>query len=193
MANKILNTPMDGTPKQIAFANFAGDFGPTAANDMRVGTPTEVELVLLDLADGAAAQSAKFDLGAKFAAQYDLFACIEMQVAAATDGGTIEHYISASPASAAGTANLGGASGSAAAYSGYSSDLATAVKQPIEVGNMVMTDDAIDSVQIGFCGSYFPSQRYGSLIVKNECGQTICDTDDQEAHYVLVPVIPEIQ
>jgi hypothetical protein len=58
---------------------------------------------------------------------------------------------------------------------------------------MVMTDDAVDSVQIGHVGILRPPHRYGSLIVKNECGQTICDTDDIEAHVVLSPIIPEIQ
>ena len=193
MANKILNTEMDDTPPQLAFANFAGDFSPTAANDLRKGTDTEVELVLLNLADAAAAQSAKGDLGANFAAEYSLVACIEMQVAAADAGGIVEFYWNASPSATAATANMGAASGSAEAYSGYSSDLSESVQQLIFIGSMVMTNDAVDSAQIGYVGSLFPPHRHGSLIVKNECGQTICDTDDIEAHVVLNPIIPEVQ
>lgn len=193
MANKLLIQEMDDTPPQICFANFAGDFSPTAANDLRKGTDTQVELVLLNLADAAAAQSAKADLGVHFAERYSCIACIEMQVAAATAGEVVEFYWSESSSSTAATGNMGGASGSAAAYSGYSADLADSVLQLKKIGSMVMTDDAVDSQQIGFVGELWPSNRYGSLIVKNECGQTICDTDDIEAHVVLSPVIPEIQ
>lgn len=193
MANKVLNTEMDNTPPQICFANFAGDFSPTAANDLRKGTDTEVEFVFLNLADGAAAQSDKVDLGPKFAAMYKLVAAPEMQVAAADAGGEIEFFWSGSSSGTAGTGNAGGATGAVGVYSGYSSDLAEAVRQLEAIGSMVMTDDAVDSVQIGFGGYLFPSDRYGSLIVKNECGQTICDTDDIEGHVVLIPVIPEIQ
>ena len=193
MANKTLLQAMDDTPSQISFANFAGDFSPTAGNDLREGADTETELVLLDLADGAAAQSAKADLGEHFAEEYACIACIEMQVAAADAGAEVEFYWSESASATAATGNMGGASGSAAAYSGYSSDLAEAVRQLKYIGSMVMTDDAVDSTQIGFVGTLTPGNRYGSLIVKNECGQTICDTDDIEAHIVLSPVIPELQ
>lgn len=193
MANKILLQPMDDTPAQISFANFAGDFNPTAANDLREGTDTETELVLLNLADAAAAQSAKADLGAHFAAAYMCKACIEMQVAAATAGAVVEFYWSPSSAAAAATGNAGAASGSAAAYTGYSADLAEAIQQLIFIGSMVMTDDAVDSAQVGVVGRLSPPDRYGSLIVKNESGQTISDTDDIESHVVLNPIIPEIQ
>lgn len=197
MANKNLVTEMDGTPQQICFGNHAGDFSPTAANDLRITTDgsneTDAELVLLDLADGAAAQSAKVDLGANRAAAYVCRACIEMQVAAATAGGVVEFYWAPSHITTAGTGNPGGASGAAAAYSGYSADLADAVKQLVFIGAMVMTDDTVDSAQIGIVGVLRPLGRYGSLIVKNECGQTICDTDDIEAHVVLDPIVDELQ
>jgi hypothetical protein len=193
MANKNLLTPMDGTPEQISFANHAGDFSPTAANDLQESTPTTGELVLLNLADAAAAQSAQVDLGAKFAERYACVAAIEMQVAAATDGSTVDFYWNASASATAATGNMGAASGSAAAYTGYSADLATALRQLIYIGSMVMTDDAVDSLQIGFVGDLYTPHRYGSLIVANNTGQVICDTDDIEAHIVLNPVIPEIQ
>ena len=193
MPNKILIQAMDDTPPQISFANFAGDFNPTAGNDLREGTDTEVELVLLNLADAAAAQSAQADLTENFAERYACFVAIEMQVAAATAGEVVEFYWNASASSTAATGNLGAASGSAAAYSGYSSDLTDAVKQLLFIGNMIMTDDVVDSLQIGYVGDLYPPTRFGSLIVKNESGQTICDTDDIEAHIVLNPVISEVQ
>jgi hypothetical protein len=193
MANKFLITPMDDTPPQIAFANFAGDFSPAAAKDLRIGTPTTGELVLLDLATAAAAQSAKVDLGAKFAERYACVAVIEMQVTAAGAGTTVEFYWNASPSATAANANMGAASGSAAGYDGYSADLVDAIKQLIYIGSMVMADDAVDSIQTGFVGDLYPPHRYGSLIVRNLTGQKLCDTDDIEAHVVLNPVIPELQ
>lgn len=193
MPNKILLQELDDTPKQICFGNFAGDFNPTAANDLRKGADTEGELVLLDLADAAAAQSAKVDLGVHFAERYACIACIEMQVAVADAGSVVEFYWSESSSGTAATGNMGAASGSAAAYTGYSADLADAIKQLKFLGALVMTDDAVDSIQVGFVGDLYPSNRYGSLIVKNETGQTICDTDDIEAHVVLSPIIPELQ
>lgn len=197
MANKILVTEMDGTPKQMCFANHAGDFSPTAANDLRKTTDgsmeTDGELVLLNLADAAAAQSAKVDLGANRAETYTCRACIEMQVAAATAGKTVEFYWAPSHHATAGTGNPGAVSGSAAAYSGYSADLADAIKQLMFIGAMTMTDDGVDSIQVAIVGTFRPLERYGALIVKNECGQIICDTDDVETHVVLDPQIPESQ
>jgi hypothetical protein len=193
VANKALLTEPGGTPKQIVFANHADDFSPSTNNNLQEGTPTEGELVLLNLADSAAAQSAKVDLGEKFAQEYAVIACLEMQLAAAVDGALVEFYWNASTSGTAAVADLAGATGAAGAYSGYSSDLATSILQLIPIGSMVMTDDAFDSIQIAFVGTLYPPSRYGSLIIKNECGQTICDTDDIEAHVVLNPVVPELQ
>jgi len=193
MANKVLLQEMDDTPPQICFANFTGDFNPTAGNDLRKGANTEVELALLDVADGTARQSAKVDLGVHFAERYAVVACIEMQVAAATKVHEIEFFWNASASSVAATGNMGATSGADGAYAGYSADLVEAVRQLIYIGSLVMTDDAVDSIQIGYVGDLYPPHRYGSLIVKNECSQTICDTDDIEAHVVLNPIIPEIQ
>lgn len=193
MPNKNLIQEMDDAPKQISFANHAGDYGPVANNVIEKGTPTQVELVLLDLADAAAIQSAKADLGEHRAEEYHCYALIEMQVAAATNGSVVEFRWSESPSETAAVANTGAASGSAAAYTGYSADLETAIKQMKFIGNLQMTDDGIDSAQYGFVGTLFPGQRYGSLIVINRTDQTICDTDDIESAIVLVPIIPELQ
>jgi hypothetical protein len=193
MVSKLLITEMDDTPPQISFANFAGDFSPTAANDLRKGTDTETELVLLDLVDAAAAQSAKADLGANRAAEYTVRACIEMQVAVADAGSVLEFYWAPSSSATAATGNAGGCSGSAGAYTGYSADLDDAKKQLMWIGVMTMTDDAVDSAQIGEIGILRTTQRYGSLVVVNATGATVCDTDDIEAHVVFDPIIPESQ
>ena len=80
MANKVLIQELDGTPAQITFADFAGDFSPTAANDLRhaSATDTEAQLSLASVADGAARQSAKVDLGENRAPEYQVRAAFEM-------------------------------------------------------------------------------------------------------------------
>lgn len=193
MPNKLLITEMDDTPKQLSFANHAGDFSPSAGNSLEKGTPEDVELVLLNLANGAAVQSDKVDLGANWAEEYAFSALVEMQVAAATARGVVQFWWNASSSATAATGNMGGASGSVGAYDGYSADLTDAVNQLIYIGEMLMTDDAVDSAQTGFVGILKPPHRYGSLIVVNNCGQTICDTDDIEAHVVGSPVTQELQ
>jgi hypothetical protein len=197
MVSKALITEQDGTPKQIVFANHAGDFSPTAANDLRITTDgskeTDSELVLLDLLNGAAAQSTKVDLGANRADSYAVRACIEMQVAVADAGSAIEFYWSSSQSATAGTGNEGACTGTAGAYSGYSSDLADSVKQLAFLGSMAMTDDAVDSIQVALVGQLNAVNRYGCLVVKNETGETICDTDDIEVHIVFDPIVMEAQ
>lgn len=192
MPAKILLTEMDGTPKQISFATHA-TYAPGTNNVLEKATPTEVELSLLNLVAAAAVQSAKADLGANFAERYAIVAAIEMQVAAAADGDVVEFYWSASPSGTAAVGNMGAATGADGAYAGYSSDLATAVKQLLFIGNLVLTDDGVDQVFIGYVGDLYPPHRYGSLIVRNLGSQTICDTDIVESAVMLNPIIPESQ
>lgn len=192
MANKILNTPMDGTPKQISFANHAGDFAAAASVTLEEGTPTDCELDLQAVANGAAEQSAKCDLGAHYAERYALVACIEMFTAVAA-GVVIEFYWNSSSSATAANANMGAASGATGAYSGYSADLDEAVQQLIYIGSVVLTDDTASTIQTAYVGDLFPPMRYGSLIVKNESGQALANTDTVETHVVLNPIIPELQ
>ena len=196
-AKKVLVTEQDGTPKQLVFANHAGDFSPTAANDLRISTDasneTDVELVLLNLADAAAAQSTKGDLGANRAAEYACRACIEMQVAVADAGSVIDFYWSPSHHATAANGNAGACSGAAGAYTGYTADLSDAIQQLQYIGSMVMTDDAVSSIQIGEVGILRTRERYGCLVMLNSTGEKLCDTDDIEAHVVLDPIVPEVQ
>lgn len=196
MVSKLLVQEQDGTPRQISFATHAS-LAPTTANEIRATTDgsneTDVEMSLLDLADGAARQSAKADLGENRAVEYVVRAAIEMQAVAATAGKSISFYWSPSQAATAGVGNAGGCSGVDAAYSGYSSDLDDAIKQLVYIGDMTMTDDATDSLQIAEVGVLRPTQRYGCLVVYNNCGQKLCDTDVSESQVVFDPIVPESQ
>ena len=194
MAAKILQTPMDSTPEQILFATHAGSvYNPVTNNIIAVSTPSLIEFAMLNWLNGTGIQSSQFDLGAKFAERYDVEGLIEMQVAAANDGSVIEFYISPSGSATAAVGNRGAATGVSGAYSGYSNDLATVVKQLVLVGNFVITDDAVDTQQLAGIGEYYPIHRYGSLIGVNKTGQTICDTDAIEAAIVMNPSVPESQ
>ena len=119
MANEILLK--QGT--QIVFADHAGDFSPATANDLQQGTPTTVQLATASVADAAARQSAKVDLGATRAATYNVMAAFEMAVSGLTAGLTLELYWAPSSDATAANSNPGGVSGSDSAYSGYSSNL----------------------------------------------------------------------
>jgi hypothetical protein len=83
-------------------------------------------------------------------------------------------------------------SGSDAAYSGYSSNLAASVLQLDLIGVFVCTAQATGTVQVAEIGYFSPSERYGSLIVKNESAAAF-HSDDVESHVVFDPIVPEIQ
>ena len=197
MVSKLLITEQDGTPKQIVFANHGGEFSPLANNDLRISTDgsneTDVECLFKDLADGAARESAKADLGENRAVEYNVRACIEMQSAAATAGSTVEFYWGPSQSSSAAVGNPGGLSGATGDYSGYSSDLADSVKQLDLIGVVTMTNDATPSIQISEVGVIRAKERYGCIVVKNETDQTVCDTGNLNSHVVFDPIIPESQ
>ena len=91
-------------------------YAPSANNVIEIGTPTEVEMSLLNLADGAAVQSTKADLGTVRAARYAVTCCIEYQVAAPTTGTLVEFYWAASGQSGAAVGNPGYATGADGAY-----------------------------------------------------------------------------
>jgi len=191
MVNKILVTEMDGTPEQICFADFGGDFNPTAANDLRFSTPTSSQIILAGLADGAAAQSAKVDLGEKRAEVYKVRAAFEM-AATPVSGDVIELYWASSSSSTAANGNAGGVTGASGTYAGYSANLAASVKQLDFIGVFVCTVQTTATVQVAEVGMFTPSERYGSLVVKNESAAAF-HSDDVESHVVFDPIVPEVQ
>lgn len=177
------------TPKQISFATHAS-YAPAANNVIEIGTPTEVEMSLLNLADGAAVQSTKADLGAVRAARYVLTPCIEYQVAAPTTATYVEFYWAASGQSGAAVGNPGYATGADGAYTGTPGTLVEGIDQLFYIGVLKVSADL--EFQIADVAVFSPWHRYGSLIVKNETGQTICDTDIVESAAVLTPIVDDI-
>jgi len=195
MANDVLIREMNGTPKQICFADHATDFSPTAANDLRKTTDgsqeTDVQLILESVANAAGRQSAKVDLGANRAEWYAVRAALEF-AATPTAGNVVELYWAPSWSATAGTGNAGGVSGADAAYAGYSSNLTASIKQLIRIGVFICTAQITPTVQIAECGLFRPRERYGSLVVYNISGASF-HSDSVEHNIVFDPLVEQIQ
>jgi hypothetical protein len=208
MPNKMLVQEMDGTPKQIVFADHAGDFGPTAAHDLRKTTDGSQELdcqlnlenvvsVVGTATNTSARQSAKVDLGENRAERYAVRAAFEM-VLTPTGGNTIELWWAPSQSATAGHGNPGGVSGVEGAYTGYggANNIDEALRQLQFIGTFVMTAQATPTIQVaevdtgpnGFC----PPERYGSLVVRNKSGAAFFG-DAAEHHVVFDPIVNEAQ
>jgi hypothetical protein len=192
MPNKVLYQELDATPPQITFRDVT-DFAPAAANDLRHASAadTEVQLDLTSLADGAARQSTKADLGEHRARAYTVRAAFEL-AATPVAGDVIELYWAPSQHATAANGNPGGVSGADSAYAGYSANLAASVLQLQLIGIFVCTTQATATVQVAECGMFVPTERYGSLVVKNESAAAF-HSDAVESHVVFDPVIDEIQ
>ncbi len=129
----------------------------------------DAAITLTSLANGSYYQGAKLDFGATRGQLYEVWLYAEL-AATPTAGSTIDLWMSPSDSGTAGTNNLGGASGTDAAYTGYSSNAAASVKQLPFVGSGVCTTQATSTVQKMFVGYYSPSARYGSPVLLNGSG-----------------------
>ena len=179
MANEILMK--SGTPKVWAdSADYAGDGGARTH-----------QIDLTDLADGAARQGAKADLGVTRAERYAVTLCIEMAITPVS-GTVVDLYWAASPHAIAATMNPGGCSGADAAYTGTTGDsLIDSVNQLIPIGRLYLTSDT-DPVLHSMTFTLFPPHRYGMPVVVNNGGQAM-HSDAIECFVALTPIIPEIQ
>lgn len=179
MVNEIL--VKSGTPTVWADAtDYAGDGG----------TRTH-QIDLTSLANAAARQGAKADLGATRAKQYAVTACVEMAIAPASKD-AIDIYWAASPHATAATLNPGGCSGADAAYTGTAGDsLDDSLLQLIYLGSISLTADATTLLQTQTF-TLFPQHRYGMPVIDNNGGQALV-ADAVEMFVSLTPIIPEVQ
>lgn len=186
--SKLLIPEFDGTPNQITFADFAGDFNPAAANDLRHASVADldVQMALAGIANNTAWQSAKFDFGAVRGPMQAR--CVFEFAATPTADNVCELWMGYSQHATAGTGNPGALTGSSAAYSGYSSNLTASLKHLEFIGEFVCTAQATATVQVGKGGGLFiPKARYGILVVVNKSGAAF-HSDDVESHVVLDPL-----
>lgn len=188
MANEVLQKV--GT--QIRFSG-TGFLPADAGTNFTIGTPTDVTLSLSAVANNAARQSAKVDLGATRAASYEVLAAVDFTLEAPTAGNTVEFYWAPSTSTTAANGNVAGNSGLDALCPDGALGIITDdefVKQCIFIGALVVHDGA--SVQNGFVGVFSPSGRYGQMIVFNKSGDAF-EADNVEAHVVINPIVDEIQ
>jgi len=128
------------------------------------------QIDLTSLANGAAREGDKVDLGATRAARYSVTLRVEADVAP-TSGEVVEFYFGQSPHGTAATANPGGLSGSDAAYTGTAGDsVGDSIKQCSFVGALPCTSDAAGVIQQA-TWAFMPSERYVIPVVYNLSGQ----------------------
>ena len=189
MANEIL--VKHGT--QIRFC-VAGSFSPADnGTNWTIGTPTDVALTLNNVANAAARQSTKVDLGATRAAKYEVLGCVDFTGETPSATGQVDYYWAPSTSNTGSDGNVAGNSGAdGAAPDGAlgSITLAEFLKQCQYIGTLYTHDGAV--VQNGFVGVFSPVSRYGQLVVVNNAGDNF-EQDDVEAHQVFNPVKDEIQ
>lgn len=179
MANEILHK--SGTPVVWAdTTDYAGDGG----------TRTH-QIDLTGLADGAARQGAKADLGATRAKHFSVTVCVEMAVVPVSKA-AVDIYWATSPHATPGLINPGGCSGADAAYTGTAGDsLDDSLAQLIYLGSVSLTADADPVLQIQNF-TLFPQHRYGMPVIDNNGGQAM-HSDAIECFISLTPIIPEVQ
>ncbi len=179
--------------RQLLFADVT-DFpnagaGPptTAANDIRIAspTPTKVQLDLTGRDTTESRQSAKVDLGQFPPASWLLSACLEF-TANPTAAGTVVFYWAASPNPTPATGNPGFATGADADFTSGNKTLLTEIGTMTVVANVINIDTNI--------GILTARHRYGSLIVLNStdaafAGAGIMD----ETHITLTPISSHTQ
>lgn len=189
MANEVLQK----VGSQIRFC-VSGSFTPADdGTNWTIGTPTNATLTLSAVANGAARQSNKVDLGATRAAAYEVLGCVDFTGETPTAGNTVDYYWAPSTSSTQGNGNVAGNSGADGACPDGalgSITLAEFLKQCVYIGSLVVHDGAV--VQNGFVGVLRPTGRYGQLIVANNSGD-VFEADDVEMHQVFNPIIDEVQ
>ena len=174
---------------QIRFF-VTGSFSPAdPGTNYTIGTPTDVVLTLSGLADGAGRQSTKVDLGATRSYAYEVLGCVDFTNEAPTSGNSVDYYWLPSTSTTQANGNVAGNSGADAAAPGGAVPGALSVTEFASmgqyIGSLTVSDDG--SVQNGFVGVFFPSSRYGQLLVVNNSGD-VFEADDVEMHQVFNPI-----
>lgn len=194
MANEVL-VKSAGTPTIISF-NITGSYSPADAATNWIAdqaADTNIAITLSALANGAARQSAKGDLGALRARRYAVYAAVDFTAETPTAGNSVDYYWAPSTSNTQANSNVGGNSGAdAAAGTGGLGSITAAemVLQCVYIGSLIVHDGA--SVQNGFVGIFSPPARYGQLVVFNNSGDAF-EADDVESCTVFLPLTDEVQ
>jgi len=167
------------------------DCNPTAGVGL-TGTET-TDFTFLNLLTATLGQSVKFSFSTPWGTRWRVVAGLEFD-SAPTAGLAVNFYIGYSDSATAANENPGNLSGAAGAYQGYGADAASgveALKQLIYVGTLICTADA--DVQVAEIGIITPTADNACLVIENNSGQTIADTDGIETSVHIIEIIDEIQ
>jgi len=187
MANEVLQKA--GT--QLVFADHATDFVGGAAKTSLEVAGTDVQLDTTDLANTAGRESAKVNLGTTRARQYSLMGSFEFAATPVT-GEHVDFYWAPSPISTAANGNPMSIDGvDAAAPSGIGT-LAELIAVCQFIGSFIVTNDPTTAVQTGYIGTFSPTEQHGILLVVNESDAAF-HSDAVETHFVMTPIIDEVQ
>jgi len=176
-----------GTPIVWAASDFNGAVsGYTRTYDLDIDS----------LADAAARQGIRGDLGAARANLFHVYAGIEVN-ATVVSGAAVYYYWSESISGTAGVGNTGFCTGVEGAYTGSEDGtIAGSVRQLRLMGVMSLEPDAegssANSVQIQKVGEISSPLQYGQPVVWNESGQAL-QGDGIQSFVALVPIVDESQ
>lgn len=176
-------------PTEVLVKNGTTITWAHAADYANVPYIDNFELDLSALANNAARQGAKGDLGATRAERFAVRVGVELDVDL-TAAGSIFVYWSGSPSGTAATSNTGGASGSDGAYT----DGVASHKENLElIGILALPATADDDILYdAIIGVFSPKERYGMPIVINASGQALEAAADT-MYVSLIPIVDEIQ
>lgn len=154
------------------------------------------QLLLAALADGAARQGAKADLGANRAPSYAVLVGLEMAVAP-TAGEVVHILWSSSYSATAGTGNAGGvaSTGADAPWApggGAEADREEFMRHLTRIGTFICTADPDPLLQYQLVNQeFYAPTRYGFPIIFNQAGEAL-HSDDIEMFVALIPNTPDV-
>lgn len=178
---------------EIVFGVTASFAPADDATNMATSDAITDVFTLASLADTAGRQSDKVDLGAVRAAQYAVYAAIDLTDETPVQDTTFDFYWLPSTSATQANGNIAGNSGADAAAPGGalgSLTLGDFKRLGQFIGVLQIHDGAV--VQNGLIGVFSPDERWGQMLVINESGDLV-EADDVENHVVMKPIEDDIQ
>lgn len=151
-------------------------------------TTGDAAITLASLGNGSFRQAGTLDMGANWAQRWAIACDFELALSP-TAGKTINLFASWSNATGAGK---GFTSGTDEAYTGYSANASSSVKQLEFIGAHICTVEATATVQKSFVGLVFPKGRYLNLVVENDSGAAFHTTNTNQV-VTLTPLEDTIE
>jgi hypothetical protein len=158
---------------------------------VKLGSASPATITLTSLANNAAREGVKIDLGATFSARYTIEFTLQTGATAPTIGATYELWLGWSTHVTAGTDNPAGLTGADAAWTGIGSASVDESKMQLDLaGALVLVDETDTDMRQYF--TVTAKSRYVIPVVVNKSGQTTHATGTNNT-IVLTPLTDEVQ